>query len=399
MDGSGPELGKASIPAADENGEPIDIPVSAETLRDAIALRGKDAAKAMKKIAKPEAEEKPAKEEKPAEEEKETKPVGTYKRSGGRTLLKDGKGKPFTSNKEVADFLAENGFEYTEKVTTKDGRELPVFAHSKQQTDEEFKAIARELRDRFGIDLKPRPATTQSPAQEEIDFDAPSLEKPSEEAPIPAPALSREEQKIADLENELEMVERLIKQDDVKPSVKDKMAKRIENIKKEIEDLRSGEKAEEKPAATPPTTPPSPPTPTPSPEPDPEEEPKLRSDKRIAMDNRNNRVNENQKIITQDRNVFTLDGKFLGKIPEGFSLEDFFRAYYYRAARTDRDAESIFNAIKPSEKDKPYDADVYPTREEEEAIEEAIKKDGKEKSTKKTNKAKKIVIVESDEED
>jgi len=378
MDGSGPELGKASIPAADENGEPIDIPVSAETLRDAIALRGKDAAKAMKKIAKPEAEEKPAKEEKPAEEEKETKPVGTYKRSGGRTLLKDGKGKPFTSNKEVADFLAENGFEYTEKVTTKDGRELPVFAHSKQQTDEEFKAIARELRDRFGIDLKPRPATTQSPAQEEIDFDAPSLEKPSEEAPIPAPALSREEQKIADLENELEMVERLIKQDDVKPSVKDKMAKRIENIKKEIEDLRSGEKAEEKPAATPPTTPPSPPTPTPSPEPDPEEEPKLRSDKRIAMDNRNNRVNENQKIITQDRNVFTLDGKFLGKIPEGFSLEDFFRAYYYRAARTDRDAESIFNAIKPSEKDKPYDADVYPTREEEEAIEEAIKADEEE---------------------
>ncbi len=307
MDGSGPELGKASIPAFDENGEQIDIPVSAETLRDAIALRGKDAAKAMKKIAKPEAEEKPAKEEKPAEEEKETKPVGTYKRSGGRTLLKDGKGKPFTSNKEVADFLAENGFEFTEKVTTKDGRELPVYAHSKQQTDEEFKSLARELRDRFGIDLKPRPATTQSPAQEEIDFDAPSPEKPAEaETPI-----------------------------------------------------------------VPPTTPPTGPEGVEEPE---EEEPKLDPKRPTNVSSKNDLVNENQKIVVQDNNVFTLDGKFLGKIPEGMSAEEFLRSYYYRATRTGRDAEAIAKAIKASEKDKPYDgSDFYPTDEDERAAVEAIR--------------------------
>jgi len=211
-------------------------------LRDAIALRGKDANAAVKKIAKPKKAAKPEtpEAEAPTPEEPVKKQV-TYKRAGKRTLLRAGKGAPFR-DKEVADFLAENGFEWSDTVE-RDGKVINVKAQTKLQDDEEFKAFARELRDRFGIDLQPRAG------EEAIDIDAPSAEKPVEEAPAPSP--SREERQIADLENELEMVERLIKQDDVKPSVKDRMAKRIEKIKKEIEDIKAGPKEEEKPAQTP----------------------------------------------------------------------------------------------------------------------------------------------------
>jgi len=123
----------------------------------------------------PPAEEKPTDEEPP-------KRVITYKRSGKRTLLRAGKGGAF-KDKEIADFLAENGFSWSDTVE-RDGKTLNVKAQTALQEDEEFKAFARELRDRFNIDLQPRPATAVSPAQEPIDIDAPAPEKP-EEAPTP----------------------------------------------------------------------------------------------------------------------------------------------------------------------------------------------------------------------
>jgi hypothetical protein len=232
----------------DPNGELINSPVPAEALRDALQLKGKDtdaiidkinkkAGKAKAKL-KPPVSEEPEPETDAKEEEVKPKKGVTYKRSGNRTLLRAGKGGAF-KDKEIADFLDENGFEWTGTVE-KDGKTLPVNSESATQTDEEFKAFARELRDRFGIDLEPRPATAMSPAQEPIDIDAPA---PEPEAPTPAPepevpAPSKKERDIAELEDELEMVERLIKQDDVKPSVKDKMAKRIEKLKEDLAELK-----------------------------------------------------------------------------------------------------------------------------------------------------------------
>ena len=119
----------------------------------------------------------PPVEEKPTDEEP-PKRVITYKRSGKRTLLRAGKGGAF-KDKEIADFLAENGFSWSDTVE-RDGKTLNVKAQTALQEDEEFKAFARELRDRFNIDLQPRPATAVSPAQEPIDIDAPAPEKPSE---------------------------------------------------------------------------------------------------------------------------------------------------------------------------------------------------------------------------
>jgi antirestriction protein ArdC/superfamily I DNA/RNA helicase/DNA polymerase III epsilon subunit-like protein len=52
------------------------------------------------------------------------------------------------------------------------------------------------------------------------------------------PALTKEERDIAELEDELDMVERLIKREDVEPDVKDKMARRIERIKRALEELK-----------------------------------------------------------------------------------------------------------------------------------------------------------------
>ena len=231
----------------DPNGEVVNSPVPAEALRDALQLKGKDtdaiiekinkkAGKAKAKLKPPVSEEAEAETDK--KEEETPKKTISYKRSGNRTLLRAGKGGAF-KDKEIADFLDENGFEWTGSVE-RDGKTLPVNSESASQTDEEFKAFARELRDRFGIDLEPRAATAKSPAQDPIDIDAPA---PEPKAPTPAPepeapAPSKKETEIADLENELEMVERLIKQDDVKPDVKDKMAKRIEKIKKDLADLK-----------------------------------------------------------------------------------------------------------------------------------------------------------------
>jgi antirestriction protein ArdC/DNA polymerase III epsilon subunit-like protein len=124
--------------------------------------------------------------EPPAEDsesgEEPPKKIITYKRAGKRTLLRAGKGSPFR-DKDIADFLSENGFEWSDTVE-RDGKTINVKAQTAMQDDEEFKAFARELRDRFNIDLQPRPATAVSPAQEPIDIDAPAPEKP-EEAPTP----------------------------------------------------------------------------------------------------------------------------------------------------------------------------------------------------------------------
>lgn len=176
----------------DPNGEIVNSPVPAEALRDALQLKGKDtdaiiekinkkAGKAKAKL-KPPVSEEPEPETDAKEEEVKPKKGVTYKRSGNRTLLRAGKGGAF-KDKEIADFLDENGFEWTGTVE-KDGKTLPVNSESATQTDEEFKAFARELRDRFGIDLEPRPATAMSPAQEPIDIDTPA---PEPEALIPAP--------------------------------------------------------------------------------------------------------------------------------------------------------------------------------------------------------------------
>jgi len=176
----------------DPNGELVNSPVPAEALRDALQLKGKDtdaiiekinkkAAKAKAKI-KPPVSEEPEVEPDTKEEEPKPKKAVTYKRSGNRTLLRAGKGGAF-KDKEIADFLDENGFEWTGTVE-RDGQTLPVNSESATQTDEEFKAFARELRDRFGIDLEPRAATAKSPAQEPIDIDAPA---PEPEVPTPAP--------------------------------------------------------------------------------------------------------------------------------------------------------------------------------------------------------------------
>jgi antirestriction protein ArdC/superfamily I DNA/RNA helicase/DNA polymerase III epsilon subunit-like protein len=120
--------------------------------------------------------------EEPPTDEEPPKKIITYKRSGKRTLLRAGKGGAF-KDKKIADFLEENGFSWSDTVE-RDGKTLNVKAQTALQEDEEFKAFARELRDRFNIDLKPRPATAVSPAQEPIDFDAPAPEKP-EETPTP----------------------------------------------------------------------------------------------------------------------------------------------------------------------------------------------------------------------
>jgi antirestriction protein ArdC/superfamily I DNA/RNA helicase/DNA polymerase III epsilon subunit-like protein len=245
----GPGFGELDI--SDPNLETAGAPVSAEALRDALQLQGKDtdsiiekinkkAGKAKAKI-KPPVSEEPEVEPDTKEEEVKPKKAVTYKRSGNRTLLRSGAGGAF-KDKEIADFLDENGFEWTGTIE-RDGKTLPVNSESASQTDEEFKAFARELRDRFGIDLQPRAATAKSPAQDPIDIDAPAP-TPVPEAPTPTPsapevpALTKEERDIAELEDELEMVERLIKREDVEPDTKDKMARRIEKIKKDLADLK-----------------------------------------------------------------------------------------------------------------------------------------------------------------
>jgi antirestriction protein ArdC/DNA polymerase III epsilon subunit-like protein len=193
----GPGFGELDI--SDPNLETSGAPVSAEALRDALQLQGKDtdaiiekinkkAGKAKAKI-KPPVSEEPEVEPDTKEEEVKPKKAVTYKRSGNRTLLRAGAGGAF-KDKEIADFLDENGFEWTGTIE-RDGKTLPVNSESASQTDEEFKAFARELRDRFGIDLQPRPATAKSPAQEPIDIDAPAPEPevvPAPEPEAPAPS-------------------------------------------------------------------------------------------------------------------------------------------------------------------------------------------------------------------
>ena len=186
----------------DPNGELVNSPVPAEALRDALQLKGKDtdaiiekinkkAGKAKAKL-KPPVSEEPEPETDAKEEEVKPKKGVTYKRSGNRTLLRAGKGGAF-KDKEIADFLDENGFEWTGTIE-RDGKTLPVNSESATQTDEEFKAFARELRDRFGIDLEPRPATAKSPAQEPIDFDAPAPAPDTEAGPEPVPDTEPEDE-------------------------------------------------------------------------------------------------------------------------------------------------------------------------------------------------------------
>ena len=247
-------------------------------------------------------------------DEEPPKKIVKYKRVGKRTLLRDGKGVPFKTEKEVVDFLKENGFEFS-KTVERDGKTFPVNAHTALQDDEEFKALARELRDRFGLDLQPQPATPNAPAQEPIDFDAPAPVK-EEPAPTPeatpspeTPAPSKKERDIADLENELEMLERLIKQDDVKPDVKDKMAKRIEKVKKDLAELK--EPSEE------PT-----PTLTPTLEPDPVDlfENKLREEienlekEEISLSNKKDLDEESSKKLEQVKERL----EFLSKVYKNF---------------------------------------------------------------------------------
>jgi antirestriction protein ArdC/DNA polymerase III epsilon subunit-like protein/superfamily I DNA/RNA helicase len=237
----------------DPNGELINSPVPAEALRDALQLKGKDTDAIIEKInkkagkakarIKPPVSEEPEAEPDTTEEKPKPKRGVTYKRVGNRTLLRAGKGGAF-NDKEIADFLDKNGFEWTGDIE-RDGKTLPVNSESALQTDEEFKAFARELRDRFGIDLQPRAATAKSPAQDPIDIDAPAPtpapeapEAPTPEATPEVPALTKEERDIAELEDELDMVERLIKREDVEPDVKDKMARRIERIKRALEELK-----------------------------------------------------------------------------------------------------------------------------------------------------------------
>ena len=196
----GPGFGELDI--SDPNLETVGAPVSAEALRDALQLQGKDtdaiiekinkkASKAKAKL-KPPVSEEPEPEAEPDVKEEEEKPKKTvsYKRSGNRTLLRAGKGGAF-KDKEIADFLDENGFEWTGSIE-RDGKTLPVNSESATQTDEEFKAFARELRDRFGIDLEPRAATAKSPAQDPIDIDAPAATPPTTPPPPTTPTPSPE---------------------------------------------------------------------------------------------------------------------------------------------------------------------------------------------------------------
>ena len=111
-------------------------------------------------------------------DEEPPKKIVTYKRAGKRTLLRGGKGAPFR-DKDLADFLEENGFSWSDTVE-RDGKTINVKAQTALQDDEEFKAFARELRDRFNIDLQPRVG------QDPIDIDAPAPEKPVEK-PVPTP--------------------------------------------------------------------------------------------------------------------------------------------------------------------------------------------------------------------
>lgn len=122
------------------------------------------------------------------EEEKNRKKVVEYKRAGNRTLLRGKAGAPF-KDPDIANFLDENGFEWTPTYETSEGEKRAVNAETAIQTDEEFKAFARELRDRFDIDLQPRAETPLSPAQEPIDFDEPAKEgeKVSEGTPPTVP--------------------------------------------------------------------------------------------------------------------------------------------------------------------------------------------------------------------
>ena len=194
----GPGFGELDI--SDPNLETVGAPVSAEALRDALQLQGKDTDAIIEKInkkagkakarIKPTTPEEPEAEPDTTEEKPKPKKSVTYKRSGNRTLLRSGAGGAF-KDKEIADFLDENGFEWTGTIE-RDGKTLPVNSESASQTDEEFKAFARELRDRFGIDLQPRAATAKSPAQDPIDIDAPAPEPevvpaPEPEAPAPTP--------------------------------------------------------------------------------------------------------------------------------------------------------------------------------------------------------------------
>ena len=96
------------------------------------------------------------------------KKIITYKRAGKRTLLRGGKGAPFRDT-DIADFLKENGFSWSDTVE-RDGKVINVKAQTALQDDKEFKAFARELRDRFNIDLQPRAG------QDPIDIDAPDEE-------------------------------------------------------------------------------------------------------------------------------------------------------------------------------------------------------------------------------
>jgi len=193
-------LGFGEMLTEDPNGEVVNSPVPAEALRDALQLKGKDTDAIIEKInkkagkakarIKPPVSEEPEVEPDTTEEKPKPKKSVTYKRSGNRTLLRAGAGGAF-KDKEIADFLDENGFEWTGTIE-RDGKTLPVNSESASQTDEEFKAFARELRDRFGIDLQPRAATAKSPAQDPIDIDAPAPEPevvpaPEPEAPAPTP--------------------------------------------------------------------------------------------------------------------------------------------------------------------------------------------------------------------
>jgi antirestriction protein ArdC/superfamily I DNA/RNA helicase/DNA polymerase III epsilon subunit-like protein len=113
----------------------------------------------------------------PEEDEQPPKKIITYKRAGKRTLLRAGKGGAF-KDKDIADFLIENGFEWSGTIE-RDGKTINVMAQTKLQDDEEFKEFARELRDRFDIDLQPRAG------QEPIDIDAPAPTPEPVEEPTP----------------------------------------------------------------------------------------------------------------------------------------------------------------------------------------------------------------------
>jgi antirestriction protein ArdC/DNA polymerase III epsilon subunit-like protein len=248
----GPGFGELDI--SDPNLETAGAPVSAEALRDALQLQGKDTDAIIEKInkkagkakarIKPPVSEEPEVEPDTKEEEVKPKKAVTYKRSGNRTLLRAGAGGAF-KDKEIADFLDENGFEWTGTIE-RDGKTLPVNSESASQTDEEFKAFARELRDRFGIDLQPRAATAKSPAQDPIDIDEPPLlpepvpdtepEDELEPGPEPAPTLEPATEPIPDPELTPEPVP------ETEPETEPEAGPEpVKDGKKSVEDIKVGD--------------------------------------------------------------------------------------------------------------------------------------------------------------